>query len=275
MCTYINQDIPVCVLSSVSLEISLKSKLSPHQTVLCAWSEMTWHCWNMSQFWAPAAQCLWKNPPKKRLICLFTKQELSSSCVGSSGGSHRSRSQSRLRTNQVTAEWAHMFLQGVCGLISVSSSEWKILFQFRVVLCGFLFFQPGSVTFMFEIAAYLKETKAERRLGGGENWMVHTEMIFSAGALPHFYGKKKNKTKIAPFYHLKCYFFRIWSEILGHISVFCFFFCSQSLLSQLRCGRCSIIKTKLTKSLNLLFLPQFPHLQPPPRDHKSLLVPQL
>lgn len=63
-----------------------------------------------------------------------------------------------------------MFLQGVRGLISVSSSEWKILFQFRLVLCGFLFFQPGSVTFMFEIAAYLKETKAERRLGGRTEW---------------------------------------------------------------------------------------------------------
>lgn len=116
-----------------------------------------------------------KNP--KTLICLFTKQELLSSCVGSSGGSHRSRSRSQLWTNQVTAAWAHMFLQGVRGPISVSSSEWKILFQFRLILRGFLFFQRDRWHLCSKLLPIWKRQR-QRDGWGGENRMVHTEMIF-------------------------------------------------------------------------------------------------
>lgn len=64
----------------------------------------------------------------------------------------------------------------------------------------------GSVTFMFKIAFYLKETKAERRLGG-ENTEWYALKWFSRLFL-------WNKTKIAPLYYLKCYFFQnlIWNS---------------------------------------------------------------
>lgn len=110
----------------------------------------------------------------------------------------------------------------------------------------------GSGTFVFEIAAYLKETKAERRLGGEKTEWYTLKWFSKLVHCPIFMGEKD--PKIASLCHLKCYFFRIWSEILGHISVFP---CSQSLLSQLWCSRCFIIKTKLRKSLNLL--PPHPH----------------
>lgn len=225
---------------------------------------MTWYCWYMSQFWAPAAQYLWKNPPP---TCLFTKQELLSSCVGLSGGSHRSRSQSRLWTNQATAAWAHMFLQGVRGLISVSSSEWKILFQFRLILCGFLFFQRDRWHLCSKLLPIWKRQR--QRDGWGEKTQNGTRWNdFLSWCIAPFLWKKN--PKIAPLYHLKCYFFQnlIWNSwpyiIFVAVSHYFHSYGAVEVLSY----------RKSSQNLWICFFFSSWNLRPPPWDHKSLLVPQ-
>lgn len=224
MCTYINQDIPVCVLSSVSLEISLKSKLSPHQTVLCAWSEMTWHCWNMSQFWAPAAQCLWKNPPKKTpdmfvyktrtveqlcwLVWRKSPEPQSESTSDKSGDSGVSSYvfAGRARTYQRVIKWME-------NPISVSAR----IMRFPLLSAGI-----GDI---YVRNCCLSERDKSRETAGGERTEWYTLKWFSQLVrCPIFMGKKKTK--------LKLHHFTIWSAIFSEFDLkflaiyhqFCFFF---------------------------------------------------